>query len=147
LEKYACVVECTDTLVHMFEMGEVVEVCRRVAKTDLGAVGDDGLGVLVGELTAARSALDAAELAVLGELDAMGVCDRWGSPTVMWVSGETRSCRATVATRVRVAAKLRYPFGDVAAALAAGTVTFDHARTLVHAANPRSTSSPICRSR
>jgi len=55
----------------------------------------------------------------------------------MWVSGETRSCRATVATRVRVAAKLRYPFGDVAAALAAGTVTFDHARTLVHAANPR----------
>jgi hypothetical protein len=32
---------------------------------------------------------------------------------------------------------LRYPFGDVAVALAAGTVTFDHARTLVHAANPR----------
>jgi len=114
-----------------------IESSRRMAIGDVATASDDELCAAVVEVAVARAALDAFELAVLGELEAQGVCDRRGSKPTMWVAGQTRACRASVATRVKVARKLRYPFGQVADALAAGLITFDHAALLVRLASSR----------
>ena len=58
---------------------------RSAAGADVSFVSDDELLDAARYLAAARAAFDAAELHVLGELDARGVCDReFGSGTATW---------------------------------------------------------------
>jgi hypothetical protein len=120
----------------MFEIDGIVEACRQAATLDVTVADDAEISALVGNFAAVRAAVDAAELAVLGALEAHGVCDRMGHKTPMWVANETRACPATIRGRVKVATTLRsYP--DVAAALAEGRITFDHGQELARVSNPR----------
>ena len=99
---------------------------------------DDELCQAALVLVSARAALDAVELHVLAELDARQVCDReFGLSTASWVGDKAHVARGGVATRVRVATKLRAHLGEVDAALSEGRISFDHAKTLADTANPR----------
>jgi Domain of unknown function (DUF222) len=122
----------------VFDTAQLLEDCQKAAGTAVGFASDDELFAGVKDLAAARAAFDAAELHLLGELESRGACDRqFGSGTATWVAHETGADRRTVATRVRVASKLRHPLATVGEALAAGTITFDHARALAESATDR----------
>ena len=74
---------------------------------------------------------------MLAELEVRGVCDReFGLATASWLADRTHGSRPHVAARVRVGTKLR-TLTEVDAALSAGQITFEHARALADAANPR----------
>jgi hypothetical protein len=121
----------------MFGTGGVAEVCRQVADVDVAGLGPVELAGVVRGFAAARAALDAAEAHLLGELEARGVCDRFGSKTASWVAHETHADRRSVNTRVQVGVELRHRFAAVDVALAAGVITFDHVRALLQDTNPR----------
>jgi hypothetical protein len=81
--------------------------------------------------------LDAAEARWLGELEAAGVCDRFGSKTASWVAHETRADHRSVKTRVQAGVEVGHRFALAGEALAAGAITFDHVRAFVEVTNPR----------
>ena len=62
---------------------------------------------------------------------------KYGLSTASWVADHVHVARGGVATRVKVANKLRAHLGEVDAALSDGRISFDHARALADAANPR----------
>jgi hypothetical protein len=123
----------------MFDAVEVAEANRKAAGADCGLATDVELGDAVGWVAVARAGLDAFEAHLLAELDVRGVCDReFGSPTLWWVTSQTRAPRAVVAARLRLGARLRFPLGLTDEALIEGRITSDHARVLADAAaNPR----------
>ena len=122
----------------MFDIVDLVRHCQKAAGSEVSFASDDELLAGVKAMATARAAFDAAELHVLGELDRRGVCDReFGSTTATWVAHETRADRHVVRGRVQVAAKLHHPLRDVDDALAAGRITFEHARAMAVGANPR----------
>jgi hypothetical protein len=105
---------------------------------DPAAHGDADLVERVADLERRRTMLDAEEAAVLAELDARGTCDRdFGLKTAGWLAREATLPAPVAKARVRVAVKLRRWFPLVAAALAAGEISWDHARVIVEVANPR----------
>ena len=121
----------------MYEIDSLAESSGRAALADVRAASDDELGAAAIALERARAALDAAEAHVLAELEVRGVCDReFGLGTASWLADRTHASRPHLATRLQVGTKLRsMPALD--AALSAGHITFEHARALTHAANPR----------
>jgi Domain of unknown function (DUF222) len=122
----------------MFETMELADRCRKVAGTEVGFASDAELCAAAVELEAGLAALQAAQLHVLAELDAREVCDRqFGLPTASWLADRTHLPRAVASGRVRVATKLRRRLGRVDEALSDARITFDHARLLADAANPR----------
>ncbi len=122
----------------MFEAEQVAESCRGAAGTDVSFASDDELCQTAIVLEAARAALDAAQLHVLGELEVRGVCDRrFGVGTASWLAEHAKSARPDVASRVKLATKLRAGLGQVDEALSDGRITLDHARAIADAANPR----------
>jgi len=123
----------------MFDAVELAELTRKAAGADCGLATDVELGDAVGWVAVARAGLDAFEAHLLAELDVRGVCDReFGSPTLWWVTSQTRAPRAVVAARLRLGARLRFPLGLTDEALIEGRITSDHARVLADAAaNPR----------
>jgi hypothetical protein len=125
----------------MFDVAELEQLNQKAAAEDVSFASDSELLAAVEGLARARASFDAAELHVLGELDARGVCDReFGSRTATWVAHVTGGDRRAIASRVTVAGKLRGLLGGVDAALSAGELTFEHARVLATAANPRITA-------
>jgi hypothetical protein len=124
-------------LVRMFEIGGVVELCRQVADVDVAGLGADDVAGVARGFAAARAGLDAAEARWLGELEAAGVCDRFGSKTASWVAHETHADQRSVKPRLQVGVELCHRFALAGDALAAGAITFDHARAFVEVTNPR----------
>ena len=125
---------------HMFlaELVELAERSRKAAGFDPSFASDDELCQATVELEAARAAVEAAELHVLGELDARGTCEReFGLTTAAWLAERAHVARPGAVARVKVASKLRTSLPDVDAALSDGLISPDHARALADAANPR----------
>ncbi len=121
----------------MFDLRELAESNRRAALADVCTASDDELCAAAIALEQARASLDAAEGHVLAELEVRGVCDReFGLTTASWLAGRTHGSRPHVAARQQVGAKLR-SLTEVDAALSVGQITFEHARALTDAANPR----------
>jgi hypothetical protein len=121
----------------MYEAMALAESGRRAALADVHTASDDDLCAAAIALEQARASLDAAEAHVLAELDVRGVCDReFGLVTASWLADRTHASRPHVAARVQVGKKLR-TLTEVDAALAAGQITFEHARALADATNPR----------
>lgn len=89
-------------------------------------------------LERARTLLDAAEGVLLAELDTRGTTDQLcGLRTSGWVARHCGGPRSKVTARIHVAAKLRTTLRLTEEALADGRITWDHARVLCDAANPR----------
>lgn len=95
---------------------------------DVHAASDDELLAAVGELEARQRDLDARRSRVLGEVAARHVCERSsGLRPSAWLGHQHRVAAPTAARQVAVAKKLRLELTDLAAALADGVITFDHA--------------------
>src|SRR5579871_6713585 len=109
------------------ELVHLRDAARQAAVVDVELLDDHALmgGALV--LTEARAALEAAEGHVLAELERRDTCDREvGLSTAAWLADRAHGPANVVAGRIRVATKLRTTLPEVDAALAAGTITFDH---------------------
>src|SRR5829696_247906 len=105
---------------------------------DAAAATDVALAERAAEIERQRTALDAEQVLVLGELDALGTCDReFGLSTGGWLAREARLPIGPTKARVKVAAKLRRHLPLVAAALVEGRISWEHARVLADLANPR----------
>jgi hypothetical protein len=90
------------------------------------------------ELERQRVALDAEQALVLAELDARGTTlAEYGHFTAAWLAHEAALPAGVARTRLAVGRKLRTTLPLVAAALAAGRIGWEHARTLADLANPR----------
>jgi len=122
----------------MFDFVKLMEQCGKAAGADVSLATDAELLAAVEALMSARAAFDAVEGHVLAELEGRGVCDReFGLSTPSWVAWHTGVSRSAVAGRLRVSVRLRTLLTETDDALAAGRVSFDDARVLVAAANPR----------
>ena len=122
----------------MFDDATTEEPCPPGVRFDAAAVSDGELLAAAVALEAQRTAMDALEVAVLAELDRRGVCDReHGLTTGAWLARETRLPPGVARQRVKVATTLTVGLPEVAAALAAGQIGWDHARVLAGAAIPR----------
>ena len=89
-------------------------------------------------LESARRTLDAASVRVLGELDVRSATDLdCGMRTPRWLAHHAELPASTSSSRVRAAQVLRAHLPEVATALDDGRITFDHARVLADAWNPR----------
>ena len=89
-------------------------------------------------LESARRTLDAASVRVLGELDARSATDLdCGMRTPRWLAHHAQLPAARSSSRVRSARVLHAHLPEVATALDEGRITFDHARVLADAWNPR----------
>ncbi len=122
----------------MFDVADLTRQCRKAAADVVTFASDDELLAAVVELQAARSAFEAAEAHVMGELRARGVTDRcFGLKTARWVAAQAKIDHRGVALRTRLGLRLRQlPMVDEA--VAEGSITADHAAVLAEAAaNPR----------
>lgn len=105
---------------------------------DVGLATDRELVDAVRAMEAAQRQLDAARLAVLGELDARGEpISRTGLPTAAWLGSEFGLPRPAAGRAVATARSLRRTLHVVASALAAGVITADHAALLARLCTPR----------
>jgi hypothetical protein len=105
---------------------------------DVVSADDRELVDAVRALEAAQRQLDAARLAVLGELDARGEpISRTGLPTPAWLGSEFGLPRPATTRAVATARSLRRTLHVVASALADGAISFDHAALLARLCTPR----------
>lgn len=122
----------------MFDWVALGETGRKLAALDPSLAGDEALVEGVRALEELRRLVDAAEAHLLAELDARGVCDReLGLSTGGWLAREAMLPPALARARVQVGVALRSRFEGVDAALIEGRVSWEHARVLTRAANPR----------
>jgi hypothetical protein len=105
---------------------------------DVRSLTDDELVAEIREVIARRRVLDAREAKVLGELDARAACDRdFGLSTSGWLAREAALPNGVARSRVNVARKLRRSLHETADALDRGEISWEQARVLADAANPR----------
>ncbi|HUF33295.1 MAG TPA: DUF222 domain-containing protein [Acidimicrobiales bacterium] len=104
---------------------------------DATSLDSAGVRALAVELERAKARLDAALLAVAGELDRNGwYLDDGAAKVRCWLAHHSGIARATAGSRVRLAKRLRFtPL--MADALAAGAVSEGHARALARCLTPR----------
>ncbi len=122
----------------MFDVADLTRQCRQAAADEMAFASDDELLAAAVEFQAARSAFEAAEAKVLGELRVRAITDRcFGLKTARWVAAQAKVDHRPIARRVRLGCRLRHlPVVD--AAVTGGSITADHAAVLVEAAaNPR----------
>ena len=120
------------------EGAELSAAARRVLDVDPDGLDDGVLVELAGELERAQRHLDAARCRLLGVLEARGATlEVSGHATGGWLGAEHGLSRVEAGRRVRVATRLRRDLPEVAAALAAGEITFEHARVIADLVNPR----------
>ncbi len=105
---------------------------------DPGALADDDLLAEIVSIEALQRRLDAHRLALLGETAARAVCERQSGLTVKsWLGHECRLSAPTAAKQTATAVKLRRVLPRIAGALAAGSITFDHAALITRLCVPR----------
>jgi hypothetical protein len=108
------------------------------AHTELGGLSGEELCDAAVELQGQLSVLTAALGRVTAELDSRGFCPaEHGLPTSAWLTREAHIEPVRCRRRVRVATMLRDQFPHIAAAVADGRLSWDHADAVVAAANPR----------
>jgi hypothetical protein len=107
-------------------------------EVELTSLTDDELVAQIRDLTAQRRRLDAREARVTAELDARGTCDRdFGLSTSGWLAKEAALPHGVARSRVNVARKLRRSLHKTADALDRGDISWEQARVIADAANPR----------
>lgn len=112
--------------------------CEWAARLDTQSAGDDQLMTAALQIEQARRSLDAAASRVLGELDSRGVTDfSVGMRTPRWLAHHAGTAGATASARVKVGRAMRGPLAEVAPLLDRGEISFDHAKALADACNPR----------
>ena len=85
-----------------------------------------------------RELADHLEVHALGELDELGYTDReLGMPTSMWFGSRTGMEPAVGRSQIKVGRVLRSHLHETDAAWLHGTITREHVRVMVGAANPR----------
>jgi hypothetical protein len=105
---------------------------------DTTTSGDDELMDAALQIERARRTLDAASARVLGELDARGATDLTeGLRTPRWLAHHAGLSAATASARVKVGRALRRTLAGVAPLFDRGELSFDHAKALTDACNPR----------
>jgi Domain of unknown function (DUF222) len=105
---------------------------------DIAALTDEELVAEVRDLTARRRELDAREARLLAELDERGTCDRdVGLSTSQWLAREAALPATVARSRANVAKKLRRSLHATADALDRGEISWEQARVMADAANPR----------
>ncbi len=105
---------------------------------DTTTAGDDELMAAALLIERARRTLDAASARVLGELDARGATDLTeGLRTPRWLAHHAGLSAASAAARVKVGRALRRTLAGVAPLFDRGELSFDHAKALADACNPR----------
>jgi hypothetical protein len=108
------------------------------SEADVTSLTDDELVAEIRDLVGQRRRLDAREARVVAELDARGTCDRtFGLSTSGWLAKEAALPHGVARSRVNVARKLRRTFHDTADALERGDISWEQARVITDAANPR----------
>jgi hypothetical protein len=115
-----------------------VEQGRKAAGADVALLSDRELCEAALAFEEARRLVDAGEGHVLAELERRSVCERdHGLSTGGWLAREAMLPSAVARTRVKVGVELSGRFAGVDEALIAGRISWDHARVIVAAANPR----------
>ncbi len=109
-----------------------------VASWDATCATDDELLRRAVALEQVRRSLDAGSCHVLAELDRRGTTDeRTGLRTGTWLAREAGLPLGVARGRTNTARKLADRLPDVDSALTRGEITFDHAKVLADACNPR----------
>jgi hypothetical protein len=122
----------------VFDWVVVGELMRTAAALDTGLADDDGLLAGLRALVEVRALVDATEAHLLAELDRRGVTDReLGLSTPMWWARQAGIGVSAARARVQVARRLRDRLDVVDTALVEGRISWDHARVIDQAANPR----------
>ncbi len=107
-------------------------------EADVRSWTDDDLIAGVRDVIARRRRLDAVEARMVAELDARGTCHRdAGLSTIQWLAKEAALPAGVARSRVNVAKKLRRSLHGTADALDRGDISWEQARVLADAANPR----------
>ena len=105
---------------------------------DVAVLSDEELLAELGVLEAEQRRLDAARMALLGETHARAVTERHAGLTVKaWLGHQHHVAPATAAKQCATAKKLRLLLPEIAEALAAGVITFDHAALVAKLCTPR----------
>jgi hypothetical protein len=109
-----------------------------LAEVDPGELSDSELVDLASALEGSQRRLDAARMRLHAALHARGATiDESGHTTKQWLGAEHSMSGSEAGRRVRVANKVCRHLPLVAEALAAGAVTFEHARVLADLLTPR----------
>ncbi len=122
----------------MFDDEELRELGQRLAATDPRAASDDELSAAAVALERLRSLVELSTAGHAAELDQRAVTDReHGLRTGLWLARETGASPATTRAQVRLGLLLRDRFPRLAAAVAAGELSWDHVRVLAAVTNRR----------
>ena len=122
----------------MFDWRELEELAGKVAGLDAGVGSDRDLFEAAVAIERVRALLDVAEGSVLAELDRRGATDvTFGLHTNAWLSRDAGISRPTATARLRVGQKLDTQLPATRAGLLEGRISWDHARVMADAANPR----------
>jgi hypothetical protein len=121
----------------MYDIGGLDELGRKLMGADPGAAADDELREALLSITRHDQRTQLAAARILAELERREVCDRdFGMTTATWLAREANlppnRCRGQVAT-----AKALTHLPVITDAVAQGTISFDHAKVIAQAANPR----------
>ncbi len=85
-----------------------------------------------------RRFMDATSTHVLAELDARGFTDSThGMRTAAWLAREASLSNTNTKNRVRTANKLQKHFPKISEALTNGDISYEHAKDIINATNPR----------
>ena len=113
-------------------------VAKLCAGLDVSLASDEDLFSLAVSLERGRALTDAAECAVLAELDARGATDiEFGHRTGRWLAVQSKVAPSTAKQRVSVGVALRRWFPEMWSALVDGRISFDHCAVWVKASNVR----------
>src|SRR4051794_15306872 len=114
------------------------ELAREAAAFDVHMLPDGELLAAVAAVVEGRSWLDAALGHLLADVDVRGTTDdEFGLTTGVWFTRCAGVPPSSGRDRVRVARVLHDRLGEVDGALAEGRLSWDHARVLAAACNPR----------
>jgi hypothetical protein len=107
-------------------------------RSDVAELADDQVLSQLRELVVVRRAVDSREARLLAEADARGLCDReFGLTTAHWHAREAGLSIEAARSRIKVANKLRRLLPATDAAMSSGDISWDQARVIADAANPR----------
>ena len=122
----------------MYDVDEIAELGRSLVATDAGALSEDDRVTAVLELASLQAMVQVAQARLLAGLEHDEVCiRRFGMTTGAWLAREAMlpagAARAQVSTAVRLVAH----FPKVLDAVGTRSLSFEHAKYVVGAANPR----------
>ena len=122
----------------MFDLDDARHSASVMAKVNTAGLSDAALCEAVAELATLRRYVDATEAHVLVELADRGTTDRaFGLQTGSWVARRSGVSVGSARVRVTVAQKLLTHFPVIDAALTEGRISWERAKVICDAANPR----------